>query len=109
MQNFMKPGSAYLDFDGMLNDLEYYKVKIPFDQVKVPTHMIHGDCDEEIHYSQAVQAHAGIVDSILITQVNDGHGLNYNPKFKENFAQQIEFAKKHCVMEYDEEILNKKL
>jgi hypothetical protein len=67
MTFFLRPGSAYKDFDGMINDLEYYKVKIPFDQVKVPCHMIHGDADSDIKYEQAVQAHAGIVDSILIT------------------------------------------
>ena len=55
MQDFMKPGSAYPDnFPTMVNDLEYYKTKIPFDQVKVPTHMIHGDADPDINYSQSV-------------------------------------------------------
>ena len=107
MTVFLRPGSAYKDFDGIMNDLEYYKVKIPFDQVKVPCHMIHGDADPDIKYEQAVQAHAGIADSILITQVDSGHGLNYDPKFKVNFSQQIEFAKKHCGMEFDQQILDK--
>ena len=111
MKGFMACGAAYPDhFDGgMANDLEYYKVKIPFDQVKVPVHMIHGDADADILYSQAVQAHKGIADSILITQENCGHSCNIHPKFKENWAQQIAFARKHCGMAYDEEILKKEL
>jgi hypothetical protein len=38
-------------YDAMVNDLEYYKEPIPFDQVKVPVHMIHGVCDDDIPYT----------------------------------------------------------
>ena len=80
-------GPAYPDhYDGIINDLEYYKVAIPFDQVKVPVHMIHGDADADIKYEQAVQAQKGIADSILITQVDGGHSCNTHPNYKENFA-----------------------
>jgi len=41
-------------YDAMVVDLDYYKLTIPFDQVKVPTHMIHGNCDNDIPYSQSV-------------------------------------------------------
>ena len=71
--------------------------------------MIHGDTDADIPYSQAVQAHEGIVDSILVTQPNGTHSCFYHENYKENFAQQIAFAKKHCGMPYDQEILGKKL
>jgi len=66
---FMINCAAYPDHyqGGMMNDLEYYKVPIPFDQVKVPTHIIHGDADADIRYEQAVQAHKGIEGCILIT------------------------------------------
>lgn len=40
-----------ISWDGMVADLEYYKIKIPFEQVKVPTIMIHGECDEDIPYT----------------------------------------------------------
>jgi hypothetical protein len=41
-------------YDTMLVDMEYYKEVIPFDQIKVPVHHIHGDCDDDINYSQAL-------------------------------------------------------
>jgi hypothetical protein len=48
---FMINGAAYPEhFAGMLNDLEYYKMPIPFDKVKVPVHIIHGDADADIKY-----------------------------------------------------------
>lgn len=60
-------------WEAMLVDMNYYKVTIPFDQVTVPIHMIHGECDNDIPYSQAVQAKAGIPHAILITQPNGTH------------------------------------
>jgi pimeloyl-ACP methyl ester carboxylesterase len=86
---FMNNCAAYPDFydTGFMNDIEYYKVKIPFDQVKVPVHMIHGTADPDIFYTQAEQAHAGIADSILVTLENAGHTLQISPMYKEAFAQ----------------------
>ena len=85
---FMKNGAAYPDHydNGIMNDVEYYKVKIPFDQVKVPVHMMHGTADPDVFYTQAEQAHAGIADSILVTLENAGHTLNISPMYKEAFA-----------------------
>ena len=84
----MKNGAAYPDHydNGIMNDVEYYKVKIPFDQVKVPVHMMHGTADPDVFYTQAEQAHAGIADSILVTLENAGHTLNVSPMYKEAFA-----------------------
>lgn len=62
-------------WEAMLVDMEYYQEKIPFEQVTVPVHMIHGDCDNDIPYTQAVQAKAGIPHAILITQPNGSHSL----------------------------------
>ena len=38
-------------WDTYLVDMEYYKVKIPFEKIKTPCLMIHGDCDDDINYS----------------------------------------------------------
>jgi pimeloyl-ACP methyl ester carboxylesterase len=109
-KGFMKNGAAYPWYwDAMMNDTQYMREKVPFDQVKCPVHIIHGTADTDIKYSQAVQLHEGIPGSILVTQDRGGHWVNVHPNFKENYAQQVAFLKKHCGMPFDEEILNKKL
>ena len=76
MCHFMKLGCAYpVSWDAMSTDLEYYEDKIPFDQVKCPVHMIHGDCDNDIEYAQSVQAHEGIPGSVFVTIKKGTHSL----------------------------------
>ena len=38
-------------YDMMLVDMAYMKDVLPLDQVKVPTHIIHGDTDNDVPYS----------------------------------------------------------
>lgn len=38
-------------FDGILNDLDMYEVKIPFEKITVPTLILHGDLDGDVVYS----------------------------------------------------------
>ena len=113
----MKPGlSAFIaigamwpeSWDTILVDMEYYKEKIPFDQIKVPTIMVHGDCDDDINYSNSLNAHKGIEGSILITQKNGSHSCQFHGDDTTHFDTSMEFAKKHYGLKYDEEILNKK-
>ena len=40
-------------WDGFMNDLEEYKKPISFDQIKVPTLILHGDADKEVPFSNA--------------------------------------------------------
>lgn len=93
-------------FDAMCVDIDYYKIKIPFDQVKVPVHMIHGECDNDIPYTQAVQAHKGIEGSILITEKNGTHSCQNHPEWNAHIDQQMAFAKKNCGMQFDQAILD---
>jgi len=52
MEFFALSGAIYPDgYDTMLVDMKYYREDIPFDQVKIPVHHIHGDCDDDINYS----------------------------------------------------------
>ena len=41
------------NYDAMIVDIKFFKEIIPFDQVKVPVHMIHGDADYDINVKQA--------------------------------------------------------
>lgn len=61
-KNFFALGAAYPEayYEAIGYDLDYYKDVIPYDQIKVPVHMIHGDLDGDIPFTQAEQAHAGI-------------------------------------------------
>ena len=87
---------AYHDtWTGLLNDVQEYKVPIPFDQVKVPTLILHGDHDGDVDFSNAEKAHAGIKDSELIIAKKGGHMLMINEGYKEHLAAQNEFIKKH--------------
>ena len=40
-------------FDTMLHELEGYKERVPFEEVKVPTLICHGDRDGDIPFDQA--------------------------------------------------------
>lgn len=74
LDTFATFGAIYPEsWDTMLLDMQYYKTTIPFDQVKVPVFMIHGECDADISYSQAEQAVKGIEGAILITQPRGTH------------------------------------
>ena len=124
---FMNNCAAYPDFydTGFMNDIEYYKVKIPFDQVKVPVHMIHGTADPDIFYTQAEQAHAGIPDRLHPRHSRKRWSYSpnlpyvpYTPMYKEAFAfRSVDCFRQEALwdgrpavwMAYDEEILNKKL
>jgi len=94
-------------WDTYMVDFEYYEEKIPFDQIKVPTIMVHGDCDDDINYSNSLNAHKGIEGSILITQKNGSHSCQFHEDYTAHFDTSMEFAKKHLGLKYDEEILNK--
>lgn len=74
LATFATMGPLYPEsWDTMLIDMEYYKSEIPFDLVSCPVFMIHGDCDDDINYSNAERAHKAIPHSILITEVNGTH------------------------------------
>jgi hypothetical protein len=70
--------------------------------------MIHGDCDDDINYSNAERAHKGIPHSILITQKKGTHSCQNHPDWNQHVDQQFAFAKKHCGMEYDQAALDAK-
>ena len=70
--------------------------------------MIHGDCDDDINYSNAVRGHEGIKDSILITQKRGTHSCQFHEDWNAHFDQQMAFAKKHCGMEFDQAALDMK-
>jgi len=54
MEFFAMSAALYPEsYDTMLVDMIYYREDIPFDQIKVPVHHIHGNCDDDINYSQA--------------------------------------------------------
>ena len=94
---FSTMGPLYPEsWDTMLVDMEYYKIEIPFEKVTVPVFMIHGDCDDDINYSNAERAHKGIPHSILITQKNGTHSCQHHPDWNMHIDQQFAFAKKHC-------------
>lgn len=70
--------------------------------------MIHGDCDNDVHYVNAVRAQEGIKDSILLTLKHGTHSVWYHEDFPVYMEQQMAFAKKHCGMEYDQAALDRK-
>jgi len=76
--------------------------------VKVPTHIIHGDCDNDVYYVNALRAHEEIKDSILITLKHGTHGVWYHEDYPVYYAQQMAWAKKLCGMEYDQAALDRK-
>ena len=109
LTTFMCMGPCYPEsYETMLVDMQYYKVDIPFDQVKCPVFMIHGDHDDDINYSNSERAHRGIPGSILITQKRGTHSCQHHPDWNAHIDAQMAFAKKHCGMEYDQAALDKK-
>jgi hypothetical protein len=52
MAIFPMSGALYPEsfWDGMIADLDYYKVKIPLEEIKIPTIINHGQCDDDIPY-----------------------------------------------------------
>ena len=70
--------------------------------------MIHGDCDSDVHYANAIRGHKGIKDSILVTQKHGTHSVWYHEDFNVQMEQQMAFAIKHCGMEYDQAALDRK-
>lgn len=101
-------GALYPHYDTYKIDLDYYKDVLPLDQVTVPTHMIHGDCDDDINYSNAVRGHEGIKDSILITQKRGTHSCQFHEDWNAHIDQQFAFAKKHAGLEFDQAALDMK-
>lgn len=67
----------------MKKDLMFYLDKIPFDQVTVPTYILHGDMDADIDFSNAEKAHAGIKGSILCKQEGGDHNTNFHKDYRE--------------------------
>lgn len=73
-------------FDTCASDLKYFKTPIPLGDVKVPVHLIHGDCDVDVPYEQSVQAHKAIEGSIFITAKGGTHTTNFHEDWKEHIA-----------------------
>jgi len=88
-------GALYPHYETYKVDLDYYKDVLPLDQVKVPTHMIHGECDDDIRYENAVRGHEGIKGSILITEKRGTHSCQFHEDWNAHIDQQMAFAKKH--------------
>jgi len=81
--DFLWFGAIYADefWEATKNDIEIYLEKIPFDQITVPTHIMHGDMDKDVDFINAEKAHAGIKGSILVKQENGDHNTNYHPDY----------------------------
>lgn len=89
-------------WEAMIVDLDYYKEKIDFSQIKTPTHIIHGDCDDDIPYQQSVNAAAGIEGAIFLTQKRGTHSCQFHPEWNSHIDHQMSFAKKHCGLDFDQ-------
>lgn len=78
-------GAVYKDefWEAIKNDTNFYLEKIPFDQVTVPTHIMHGDMDKDVDISNAEKAAAGIKGSVFIRQEGGDHNTNFHPDFHE--------------------------
>lgn len=68
-------------WDGFMTDMEYYKTPIPFEQIKVPTLILHGDMDKDVPFANAEKAHAGIVGSELIIAKKGSHLIWYHEEY----------------------------
>jgi pimeloyl-ACP methyl ester carboxylesterase len=60
-------------YEGMVNDMQYYQDPIPYELVKCPVHILHGDHDADINISNAERIHKGIPHSELKVMVGGGH------------------------------------
>jgi pimeloyl-ACP methyl ester carboxylesterase len=80
-------GALYPEsWDTMVVDMEYYKDVLPLDQIQVPTHMIHGECDADIKYENAERAIKEIPGAILITPPLGTHSCQFHSNWPRDFG-----------------------
>ena len=90
------PMSQYPEsWAGLVNDNYQNMKRIPFEKVKVPTLIMHGDADCDVPFSHAEKAHAGIEGSELLTLKNGCHALQTHEEYLKYVQLQLDFLKKH--------------
>ena len=76
----------------MVNDVENNKLRLPLEEIKVPTLITHGDKDKSVPLTQAEQAKNLISGAELYVVEGGSHILPFHAKYQDLVNKQVEFA-----------------